>query len=163
MTIDPSRFSKLLGELDKVAEEMKVTYRVIASEFALCNFQLQMGRSRTEVQVQRRKIGGWELGANYREFLGRATLDLNTNYKRGTGAFESLSSPEEAFGEGTSRFRLATADANFSLPFKLKEPIIIETKTGRRFKGVVAWSNGIRLGVQFDTALPRTDPLISSQ
>jgi tight adherence protein C len=33
----------------KVAEEMKVTYRVIASEFALCNFQLQMGRSRSEV------------------------------------------------------------------------------------------------------------------
>lgn len=33
----------------KVAEEMKITYRVIASEFALCNFQLQMGRSRSEV------------------------------------------------------------------------------------------------------------------
>jgi tight adherence protein C len=33
----------------KVAEEMKVTYRIIAGEFALCNFQLQMGRSRTEV------------------------------------------------------------------------------------------------------------------
>jgi tight adherence protein C len=33
----------------KVAEEMKTTYRVIAAEFALCNFQLQMGRSRTEV------------------------------------------------------------------------------------------------------------------
>lgn len=33
----------------KVAEEMKTTYRVIAAEFALCNFQLQMGRSRTDV------------------------------------------------------------------------------------------------------------------
>ncbi|MCE9551995.1 MAG: type II secretion system F family protein [Planctomycetes bacterium] len=33
----------------KVTEEMKTTYRVISDEFALCNFQLQMGRSRAEV------------------------------------------------------------------------------------------------------------------
>jgi tight adherence protein C len=30
----------------KVADEMKVTYRIIAEEFALANFQLQMGRRR---------------------------------------------------------------------------------------------------------------------
>jgi tight adherence protein C len=33
----------------KVAEEMKKTYRVIAEEFAIANFQLQMGRQRNEV------------------------------------------------------------------------------------------------------------------
>jgi tight adherence protein C len=33
----------------KVADEMKKSYRVIAEEFALANFQLQMGRARTEV------------------------------------------------------------------------------------------------------------------
>ena len=33
----------------KVADEMKKTYRVIAEEFALANFQLQMGRTRAEV------------------------------------------------------------------------------------------------------------------
>ena len=33
----------------KVAEEMKTAYRVLAEEFALCNFQLQMGRPRAEV------------------------------------------------------------------------------------------------------------------
>ena len=33
----------------KVAEEMKKTYRVLAEEFALSNFQLQMGRPRVEV------------------------------------------------------------------------------------------------------------------
>ena len=33
----------------KVSEEMKKTYRVIAEEFALSNFQLQMGRPRSEV------------------------------------------------------------------------------------------------------------------
>ena len=33
----------------KVADEMKSTYRVLADEFALANFQLQMGRPRAEV------------------------------------------------------------------------------------------------------------------
>jgi len=33
----------------KVSEEMKNTYRVLAKEFALSNFQLQMGRARGEV------------------------------------------------------------------------------------------------------------------
>lgn len=33
----------------KVAEEMKKSYRVIAEEFGLCNLQLQVGRSRTQV------------------------------------------------------------------------------------------------------------------
>jgi len=33
----------------KVAEEMKKTYRVIAEEFGMCNFQLQMGRARVDV------------------------------------------------------------------------------------------------------------------
>jgi tight adherence protein C len=33
----------------RVADEMKRTYRILAEEFALSNFQLQMGRPRTEV------------------------------------------------------------------------------------------------------------------
>ena len=33
----------------KVADEMKKTYRILAEEFALSNFQLQMGRPRAEV------------------------------------------------------------------------------------------------------------------
>jgi tight adherence protein C len=33
----------------KVAEEMKKTYRILSDEFALSNFQLQMGRSRADV------------------------------------------------------------------------------------------------------------------
>lgn len=33
----------------KVSDEMKKTFRVVAEEFALCNFQLQMGRARNEV------------------------------------------------------------------------------------------------------------------
>lgn len=73
----------------------------------------------TEVEVQRRVVGGWELGVGHREFIGQATLEGNLAYKRGTGAFGSLPAPEEAFGEGTSRFALINADANLQLPFKL--------------------------------------------
>ena len=73
----------------------------------------------TEVQVQRRAVGGWELGAGHKEFIGQATLDGNLAYKRGTGAFGSLPAPEEAFGEGASRFALTSADVTVNLPFKL--------------------------------------------
>ena len=33
----------------KVAEEMRLTYRIICEELSMCNFQLQMGKSRNEV------------------------------------------------------------------------------------------------------------------
>jgi hemolysin activation/secretion protein len=75
----------------------------------------------TEIEVQRRVVGGWELGLNHREFLGAATLDANLQYRRGTGAFGARPAPEEFFGEGTSRFGLVAADASLNLPFQLAE------------------------------------------
>lgn len=75
----------------------------------------------TEIEVQRRVVGGWELGVNHREFIGAATLDANVQYRRGTGAFGSLEAPENAFGEGTSRLRLLAADASLTVPFQLGE------------------------------------------
>ncbi len=76
----------------------------------------------TEVEVQRRRTGGWELGLTHREFIGEGTLDASLAYKRGTGAFASLPAPEEGFGEGTSRFSLATADISFNQPFSVQAP-----------------------------------------
>jgi hemolysin activation/secretion protein len=73
----------------------------------------------TEVLVQRRITGGWELSGNHRATLGPATLEANLAYRRGTGAFGALAAPEEAFGDGTSRFKLITADATLNAPFKL--------------------------------------------
>jgi len=73
----------------------------------------------TEVLVQRRRTAGWELGVTYKQFLGSATFDARVAYRRGTGAFDSLAAPEEAFGEGTSRPKLMTADAQISVPFRL--------------------------------------------
>lgn len=72
----------------------------------------------TEVEVQRRRMAGWELGLQHRAFLGEATLDVATAYRRGTGAFNAMAAPEEDFDEGTARPRLITADASLNLPFK---------------------------------------------
>lgn len=73
----------------------------------------------TEIAVQKRIVGGFELSANHREFIGSSTLDVNLAYKRGTGAFGSLPAPEQALGEGTSRMQLTVFDATLNAPFKL--------------------------------------------
>lgn len=71
-----------------------------------------------EVQVQRRQTAGWELGVTHKLFLGKATLEANAAYRRGTGAWGSLAAPEEAFGEGTSRMKVITADSQLTAPIE---------------------------------------------
>lgn len=74
-----------------------------------------------EVEPQRRRMAGWELGITQRRFLSTATLDSSFSYRRGTGAYGSLRAPEENFGEGSSRLRLISAEARLDLPFSLGE------------------------------------------
>lgn len=76
----------------------------------------------TEVEPQQRRTAGWELGVAHREFIGSTTLELSVAYRRGTGAFSALPAPEQAFGEGSSRFTLATTDISLMVPFKLSLP-----------------------------------------
>lgn len=73
----------------------------------------------TEVDVQHRVVGGWELGLNHKEFIGEATLEGTLALKHGTGGFGSIAAPEEEFGEGTSRMKLYTAEVSLNAPFKL--------------------------------------------
>jgi hemolysin activation/secretion protein len=70
----------------------------------------------TEVEVQHRRMGGFVAGIAHKEFIGRATLDGNLTWKVGTSAFGSLPAPEEAYGEGTARPRIANADITLNLP-----------------------------------------------
>ena len=85
----------------------------------------------TEVEVQRRRMAGVDIGISHREFLGAATLDASFNYRRGTGAWDALAAPEEAFGEGTSRPKMITADAQLGAPFHLGEQRLRYTSTWR--------------------------------
>ncbi|QHE88467.1 ShlB/FhaC/HecB family hemolysin secretion/activation protein [Hydrogenophaga sp. BPS33] len=73
----------------------------------------------TEIEVQRRQVGGWQLGVEHRALVNRGTLDLGLHVRRGTGALGALAAPEEAFGEGTSRFALVQGDARWQFPFRL--------------------------------------------
>ncbi len=73
----------------------------------------------TEIEPQRRRMAGWAMGLSHREFIGVATLDLNAGYRRGTGARNALAAAEEASGEGTSRSKIISAEAQFSVPFDL--------------------------------------------
>ncbi|MCW9732243.1 ShlB/FhaC/HecB family hemolysin secretion/activation protein [Avibacterium sp. 20-15] len=73
----------------------------------------------TEIQVQRRRTAGWEMGINHTHYIGNATLQLSANYKRGTGANRALPAPEEKFDEGTSRMQIITASIDLNYPFTL--------------------------------------------
>ncbi|PKO51272.1 MAG: hypothetical protein CVU26_08730, partial [Betaproteobacteria bacterium HGW-Betaproteobacteria-2] len=76
----------------------------------------------TEIEVQRRRTAGWELGFGQNWFLGQSLLDYQLAYRRGTGAMNAIKAPEEAFDEGTSRMEILTLDATFSLPFSIQAP-----------------------------------------
>jgi hemolysin activation/secretion protein len=73
----------------------------------------------TEIEVQRRRMAGWEASLNHRRFFANATLDLGAAYRHGTGAFKALHAPEEGFDEGTARPRIVTAEATLSTPIRL--------------------------------------------
>ncbi|MCR6480416.1 ShlB/FhaC/HecB family hemolysin secretion/activation protein [Variovorax sp. ZS18.2.2] len=75
----------------------------------------------TEIENQHRVVGGWEASLSHKEFIGEATLDGTFAFRQGTGAFGAKRAPEEAFDEGTSRFRLMMADVSLNAPFKLGE------------------------------------------
>lgn len=76
----------------------------------------------TEIEVQRRRTAGWELGFNQSWYIGQAVLDYNLAYRRGTGAEDAMSAPEQNFGEGTSRMKLLLGDLNLTIPFQIKAP-----------------------------------------
>ncbi|WP_409567875.1 ShlB/FhaC/HecB family hemolysin secretion/activation protein [Rugamonas sp. DEMB1] len=84
----------------------------------------------TEVEVQRRRMAGWETGVEQRATVGAATLELHANYRRGTGAWRAQRAVEEIRGEGTSRFGVITTDATVSVPVAL---------AGRRLRYQGAW------------------------
>jgi hemolysin activation/secretion protein len=75
----------------------------------------------TEVQVQRRRMAGWDAGVSHKEFIGSASLDLNFNYKQGTRLMNALPAPEELFNEGTARPTILLADIQLNLPFQIAD------------------------------------------
>ncbi|MFW1916296.1 ShlB/FhaC/HecB family hemolysin secretion/activation protein, partial [Acinetobacter sp. ULE_I001] len=72
-----------------------------------------------EIEVQRRKTGGWKASLDHIEYLANATLTGNLTYKRGTGAFNAMHAPEEEFGEAYTHVGILQANAGLQVPFKV--------------------------------------------
>lgn len=70
----------------------------------------------TEVEVQRRRMGGFVAGIQHKEFIGNSTLDAGLMWKDGTSAFGTLPAPEEQYGEGTARPRMLNTDVTLHIP-----------------------------------------------
>lgn len=73
----------------------------------------------TEVEVQRRRTGGWEAALQNTLYVGDSTLSSNLSLRRGTGAFGAMPAPEESFGEGTSRMQVTQGAVSLAMPLRL--------------------------------------------
>lgn len=73
----------------------------------------------TEIEIQRRRTAGYELGLAHREFIGSATLDASIAYRHGTGALDALTAPEEVFSPGSSRPIVITNTLALNAPFEI--------------------------------------------
>lgn len=74
-----------------------------------------------EIEQQRRRTAGWELGLNQRSYLGNTTLDASISWRRGTGAFGAMPAPEEATHSGSARAGILLSDISLNHPFSLAE------------------------------------------
>ena len=72
-----------------------------------------------QIELQERKMAGWEFGLNHKEFIGASTVDASVSYKRGTGMMDSMKAPEEEWGEGTSHPEITLASLFVNVPFTL--------------------------------------------
>lgn len=72
----------------------------------------------TEVEVQRRRVGGYEVGLQHKTQWGSFQVDGAVAFKRGTKAFNANEAPEELFGEGTHQFQLMTGEAQWQTPLR---------------------------------------------
>ncbi|MFP1878566.1 ShlB/FhaC/HecB family hemolysin secretion/activation protein [Lonsdalea quercina] len=70
-----------------------------------------------EIEQQRRRTAGWELGVNQRSYFGDTTVDANVSWRRGTGAFGATRAPEEATHSGSARTGLLLGDVSIHQPF----------------------------------------------
>lgn len=87
-----------------------------------------------ELDNQRRKTAGYEIGLNSQFFIKNGYVAIGASYKKATGARGSLRAPEEEYGEGTNRFETVSLDFNFRKRSSLK-PLTYDL----RFHGM--WNN----------------------
>ena len=78
----------------------------------------------TEIEVQRRRMAGLEIGVNHQEYIDSTTLNLGLAYRWGVNAMNAIDAPEEPFGEGTSKPRILKFNSNLNYPFTVSNKLI---------------------------------------
>lgn len=102
-----------------------VIYRDAKNKASLFG-KLQIKRSSnfidgTEVEVQRRATTHLDIGYQHRLYWNDITIDGKLTFKQGLKAFGALPAAEELFDEGTSQYRILSAEASLEWPLKWGE------------------------------------------
>lgn len=71
-----------------------------------------------EIEVQRKRTAGWELGSKYQLRLGQQTLNAQLSYRKGTGILGAGQTAEDITGEGDSRAGIWNAAFQYSMPWQ---------------------------------------------
>jgi hemolysin activation/secretion protein len=73
----------------------------------------------TEIQVQRRRVRGVELGVRHRERMGDSSLEVSLGYRRGTEQKNLFGLPLDSLGFEVEHPSILTASAQWSMPFSV--------------------------------------------
>lgn len=87
-----------------------------------------------ELDNQRKKIAGYEIGLSSQIFIENGHVVFGATYKKGTGARGALKAPQEDYNDGTNRFGMISVDFNFNKS-SLNVPLTYDFK----FHGM--WNN----------------------
>ena len=87
-----------------------------------------------ELDNQRKKTAGYEIGLSSQIFIENGHIVFGTTYKKGTGARGALKAPQEDYNDGTNRFGIISVDFNFN-----KSSSIMPLTYDFKFHGM--WNN----------------------
>ena len=87
-----------------------------------------------ELDNQRKKTAGYEIGLSSQIFIENGHIVFGTTYKKGTGARGALRAPQEDYNDGTNRFEIISVDFNFN-----KSSSIVPLTYDFKFHGM--WNN----------------------
>lgn len=71
-----------------------------------------------EIEVQRKRTAGWELGNKYQLRLGQQTINAQFSYRKGTGFLGASQTAEDITGEGDSRAGIWNAAFQYAVPWQ---------------------------------------------
>ncbi len=74
-----------------------------------------------EIEVQRKRTAGWELGSKYQLRLGQQTINAQFSYRKGTGILGASQTAEDITGEGDSRAGIWNAAFQYAMPWQTAE------------------------------------------